>query len=152
MRAAAVRARGGFTLIEVAVVLVLLGIGLAVALPALPRPRPAGEEATAALLELMAHGRAAAAREGGEVALTVDRATGGWRVALRRERTGADSVLARGAVPGWAEGAWRHAGPDSLWSARWDPLGRAAAPPLRGRGGGSIDVDPWTGRARVARP
>jgi general secretion pathway protein H len=145
---------GGFTLVELVVVLLLLGIALAVAAPALPRPRTEEERAAAELRELLGRAREAAAARGGEVTLAVDLAAGTYRATLRRGREAADSLLREGALAGWDRAPLVRRGPDSLWVARFDPLGGAAAPPLRWRTEqgreAALVVDPWTGEVSLA--
>ncbi|MET0395801.1 MAG: GspH/FimT family pseudopilin [Longimicrobiaceae bacterium] len=148
------RARGaaGFTLVELATALFVLGLALALAAPAMPRARTGADAAAHALARVLDRGRVAAMREGVEVSVEVDAATGEFRV-LAPAADGADSVLGAGRLP--LDGATR------LESVQGEPrvgfrfggLGRAEGGPVRfgdaqGRGR-TVTVNRWTGRVRV---
>ncbi|HEX2188693.1 MAG TPA: hypothetical protein VHG51_07320, partial [Longimicrobiaceae bacterium] len=146
------RSEAGLSLVELAVAVSVLGLALALAAPAMPRSR-AGADATAhALAAVLARGRLAAVREGLELEVEVDAATGAYRVRTPAAG-GADSLLAGGGLP--LEGGARiaPAADGRAHLLRFGALGRAEGGPVRVRDaegrGRVVEVDPWTGRVRV---
>jgi type II secretory pathway pseudopilin PulG len=137
---------------EVTVTLLVLGIALAVATPSLPRAG-ADEHVEADLVRALSTSRAAAAEHGGEVALVLNRKRGSIQVRLRLTEAGGDSVVTwRRQVDAWEGSSFARSASDSLYIARFDPLGRAHAPRLRwtdrrGRPR-ELTVNPWTGSVR----
>lgn len=138
--------RGGFTLVEMVVVLVILSIAAAAVAPALLRPSaPAEVEAAAQVVKMLGGARRLAVERGEAVSLTLDPAARTWRAAA--EPVG-DS-LAAGALelpPGVA------IAPAGAPRFVFRPLGGAAGGPLTLAVEGRtvrVDVDRWTGEARV---
>jgi prepilin-type N-terminal cleavage/methylation domain-containing protein len=144
-------AGAGFTLVELAAALVVLGIAAAVVVPALGRAAPhgAGPAAKEAALEV-GRARLAAVTRATPVAFDLDLASGGWvRVALP---AGAPpDTMEAGALPlgpgtrlGGGDGAAARVAFDARGRARADRLWAAGAD-----GTFEMEVDPWSGAARV---
>lgn len=140
--------RRGFTLVEVIVVLVILSIAAAAVAPALLSRPPAGaEQAAADVARRLASARRLAVERGEAVSLTIDPAAGTWRAAVEP----AGDSMAAGALEIPA-GVAMTTGPGAARFV-FHPLGGATGGPLTLSGGGRtarIDVDRWTGEARVA--
>jgi Tfp pilus assembly protein FimT len=145
------RARGeaGLTLVEVGVVVSVLALVLALAAPAIPRARSGADATAHALARVLGRARLAAVSGGTEVAVEIDAVRAELRV-LARGPDGADSLLAAAALPVAGGTRLEVAG----GTVRFGPLGRAEGGPVRLRDaadrGWTVEVDPWTGRVRVA--
>lgn len=145
----------GYTLLEMVVVLGILGISVAVSVPTVMPSRSVESRVTAALVKALDSGRAAAARSGGVVTVTINRAGGTVRTAIRLTRTSEDSVLTDAQIPYWAQSSLLSDRGDSLVVAHFNPLGRSAATPMEWTGPDGthirLVVNPWTGEASVAQ-
>ena len=149
-----IRARAGFTLVEVAVVIVLLGIAAAIAAPALRPPREQGAAVAAeALRAVYRDARGEAARRGVPVLVVLETATDSFAVFAEPE--GARREVVRvGELP-LPDDAAIAGGRGGRAHARFTPLGRARADRLTlvdGDHRETVDVDAWTGDASHAAP
>ncbi len=145
------RRRSGFTLVEMMVVLMMIGAGAMVVAPALRRPDERGASPSAdALAAAIGRARLAAVTRAVPVMVEVDVAGGRWTTVAHPADRQSDTVDA-GALP--LSSDTRLAGGDGAYVVvMFDGLGRARADRLTvsDRGGAQeIEVDAWTGAARV---
>jgi prepilin-type N-terminal cleavage/methylation domain-containing protein len=141
----------GFTLVEMLVVLMMVGVGAMVVVPAFRRPDERGASPSAdALAAAIGRARLAAVTRAVPVTVEVDLAQGRWTTVVRPADGAADTVDA-GALP--VSPDTRLAGGDgALAAVMFDVLGRARADRITvsDQGGAQeVDVDAWTGAARV---
>jgi prepilin-type N-terminal cleavage/methylation domain-containing protein len=145
------RRRSGFTLVEMLVVLMMIGAGAMVVAPALRRPDERGASPSAdALAAAIGKARLAAVTRAVPVMVEVDVAGGRWTTVAQPADRRSDTVDA-GALP--LSPDTRLAGGDGAFAmVVFDGLGRARADRITvsDRGGAQeIEVDAWTGAARV---
>ncbi len=141
----------GFTLVEMLVVLMIVGAGAMVVVPAFRRPDERGASPSAdALAAAVGRARLAAVTRAVPVTVEVDLAEGRWTTVARPADGAADTVDA-GALP--VSPNTRLVGGDGAFAAvMFDVLGRARADRITvsdGGGAQEVDVDAWTGAARV---
>ncbi|HEX6911616.1 MAG TPA: GspH/FimT family pseudopilin [Longimicrobium sp.] len=143
--------RRGFTLVEMIVVLAVIGLAAAVSAPAFVEwSRDEAARAPAdPLIAVLETARRTAAQRGQRITVVVDPGTGQWRAWAGGDP--ADSVAA-GVVELPAGARLVAQGGRARYD--FDPLGAAWGAPVRITGGGvelAVEVDRWTGDARVAR-
>lgn len=142
----------GFTLLEMMVVLLVLGISLGVAAPSFPRPASNDAAAASEVVLLVERARRAAVARGVPVFMSLNAGNGDYEVYAAADpfpNSGygnASIVLERGRLTGSSSGDAVHL----IWMS---PLGRAEGGPIRvaGLDGPYVEIDTWTGRARVSR-
>ena len=154
MRRARIRARAGFTLVELMVVLLVIGIALAAVLPSVRAPVRREERAIArAVTSLAAAARSVAATRGVPVTLTLELATGAYLVAAHPSPAAPADTVRSGTLP--VSAGTRLAGGRDGWATMtFHPLGTARVDPVsvhHGEESYDVVVSPWNGSATVRR-